>query len=67
MSQDIKDLKARAEALFRAPRDESRRHLGEYEADLAEKTMRLRALRLAKEAAQLKGPDESTGAVIKGK
>jgi hypothetical protein len=53
MSQDIKELKARAEALFRAPRDENLWHvLGEHEAHVAEKTIRLRALRLAQEAAQ---------------
>jgi hypothetical protein len=41
MIRDIKELKGRAEALFKAPRDESRRHaLGEYEAHVAEKTMR---------------------------
>jgi hypothetical protein len=68
MSQDIKELKARAEALFRPPPDESLRHvLGEYEAHVAEKTMRLRALRLAKEAAQSKRSDDSKNAPIRAR
>jgi hypothetical protein len=66
MSMDIKQLKARAEALFKPPRND-RHALGEYEAHLTEKTVRLRALRLAKEAARPKRSEESKDGEVKGR
>jgi hypothetical protein len=53
---DIQDLKARAEAVFRSKSDEGGdKASDQYEVrcrTIAEKTKRLRELRLAKEAAQ---------------
>jgi hypothetical protein len=62
-----KEAKARAEALFKRKEEQVRQGaiaLAEHEAQrraVAEKTVRLRALRLAKEAAQSKEAEHAAG------